>query len=483
MKSYQSCAADPARKGACVPTLELVRQACNAAADDAQARMQELGSVTSKKGKKELDAYTTALNMLYGVSREAQQLSYKDPAGLELLKTVNRDTGVQQYNMNRTFEVVEKKEAEAKALAQAAAASPAKPPPAVAPAKKPVVSARGAPTSSDKSGGGAASASAEKENPDEDAAAERAREGGAKAASRARSLGAALKNGMQDGAGLDAAGSGSGRPGTGGTAGPRTGQDLLLASVSGFGGSLTALGLKTGKDASGAPTITRADGSPATAEDLAALKARIASEPEALMRRPNFFSAIPRERFLELKTDYRGRPELRDGPFLHVGLSASERDFERSASCSKLSGPCAPHAKTASYKKGEPVPPEELAAIHRAIHDEPEEDFIDLGPDSGPDSGKPATAAASAGDFVPEPAPASPRGLKAVLAGIERLIGREPAPVSSAAAGASGARRPAGAAVPEAGELGGLVARTGWVLPAAGAALLALALLLRSRAS
>ena len=487
------CAADPARKSECVQVLNTIRSACNAKADDAQARMQELGSVDSKQAKPEMEGYTDALNMLFAISREAQQLSYKDPKALELLKGVNRDTGEQQYRMNRTFEIVEKIKADASAIKTASKDKPAAPSPAGGDKTVPHAAATGGTPTARTSPGRNGSTGSPSRDASEDeaapkaadeAAAQQARTNGGKAMSRARGLGDALKRGVND---EDVTGTenASGRPGGAGpAAAPKTEKDLLLASVSGFGGSLTALGLQAGKDASGSPAILRADGSRATVEDLAALKARIANEPAALMRRPNFFSVIPRKHFQELKEDFRSRPELRNGHFRHIALSESERDFQRSASCSTLSGPCAPHAAATSYKKGDEVPPEELAAIHRAVHDEPEGEFFDEGPDAGLE---PETHAVTAGSPAEVNAPLPTNGLRAVIARLESLIETAPdadrsAPPAAAGASASGRR----AAVSVPGAVATIItARLKRGLPMAVAALLALALLLmlRRRAS
>ncbi|MBI2787106.1 MAG: hypothetical protein HYX59_00360 [Elusimicrobia bacterium] len=165
-----------------------------------------------------------------------------------------------------------------------------------------------------------------------EAAAERARADGDKAMSRARGLGEELKKDLREGEGAAPGGAQPGRaPG-----GIPSDRDLLAASYAGYGASLSALGLVVGRDESGRPALRRADGSPATAEDLAALQARIAAEPAALMRRPDFFSAIPRVRFEELKQAYRSRPELRAGVFRDVGLNELPQGRRRPARGARL---------------------------------------------------------------------------------------------------------------------------------------------------
>lgn len=315
--------------------------------------------------------------------------------------------------------------------------------------------------------------------PGEEAAA-RARAGGDKAMSRARGLGEAFKKELRG----DAGGAPGGGPKTdkapGGAPAER---DLLPASYSGYGASLAALGLVVGRDEAGRPAPRRADGGPATAEDLAALKARIATEPGALMRRPDFFFRLPRVRFQELKEAYRSRPELRDGVFRDVGLSASGRDFERVVSCEALSGACAPHAK-ASYRKGDLVPPEELAAIHRRLRGgDPDSDFEDEGPGDEWESEDPAASAPAPGETAEAATAASAsERARAVVRAIERLAGAgEAAKDNTGGPGAAGAARLAWGEVPGAAVLA--LERGRGRLSAAGAGLFVLAVLLLSRRS
>lgn len=148
---------------------------------------------------------------------------------------------------------------------------------------------------------------------------------------------------------------------------PATPHDLMLASMSGFGGAFTSLGLKAGAAPGGEPAIFRSDGTPATAQEVSALRARIASEPKALMRQPDFFEVLPRERFEDLKREYRTQPGLRDASFRDITLTERDRDFLWSASCSKLSGDCNPHASAPSYKQGEEVPARDLGSIWEEV--------------------------------------------------------------------------------------------------------------------
>lgn len=315
--------------------------------------------------------------------------------------------------------------------------------------------------------------------PPAEAAAERARADGDKAMSRARGLGDALKKDLRE---AEGAGPGGAQPGRA-PGGPPSDRDLLAAAYSGYGASLTALGLAVGRDAAGRPALIRADGSPATPEDLAALKARIAAEPEALMRRPDLFSVIPRARFKELQEAYRSRPELRDGVFRDVGLSASGRDFERTGSCEKLSGACAPEART-SYRKGDAVPPEELAALHRRLRGgDPDEDFEDAGPGDEWETEAPAAGAAAAAPAADGGRAAAPGSTeRTVLRALERLTGGDAREQASAGGpGASAAARRAWGDVP--GAAVAALERGRGRMSAAGAALFVVAVLLLSRRS
>lgn len=159
-------------------------------------------------------------------------------------------------------------------------------------------------------------------------------------------------------------------------ANPRTAKELVLAAHSGFGGSFQALGLKAGQGPGGEPAVLRKDGGLATPAEVAALRARIDAEPAALLRRPDFFEALPRERYQSLRRDYASRPELRGTSFMDVGATARERDFVWSSSCDRLSGACNPNSAQPSYRRGQDVSPEDLNRIWSDINKEDEDDSI-----------------------------------------------------------------------------------------------------------
>lgn len=174
-------------------------------------------------------------------------------------------------------------------------------------------------------------------------------------------------------------------------ANPSTQSELLLASMVGFRGAFQSLGLKAAGNA-----ILRGDGRPATARQLDALKARIREEPLALMQRPDFFKALPRERFQELKSRYQESDPRRASDFKHVALSESQRDFAFSGSCDSVSGDCNPYLRGRSYQRGKYVPPEDLAKIWKGIREmaEAEENARRLAP-----APKPARRAPPRGSF------------------------------------------------------------------------------------
>jgi hypothetical protein len=193
-----------------------------------------------------------------------------------------------------------------------------------------------------------------------------------KAADAARRLGEMLKSGAREDDGAAGAPSAPARPaaiteGSGDPARPRTREDLLLAASSGFKASFDAVGLKVS-----AGRVERRDGRPASDADLVELKRRIDSDPEALLRRPDFFEILPRARFSALKHDLSSRPDLGATVFRHVALSSSGRDLEWSQSCQLLSGSCNAAAER-SYAKRDPVPPEDLRRIDVELHPEEEE--------------------------------------------------------------------------------------------------------------
>lgn len=148
---------------------------------------------------------------------------------------------------------------------------------------------------------------------------------------------------------------------------PVSGQDLLLAAGTGFQSSLLQQGLKLGVGPDGRPAIVDRAGRLADARRLDALRGQILADPMALMKRPDFFAVLPRERFGGLKGAHRAGEHPRD--FKDMGLTAGDRDFEWARSCNKLSGDCNPHTKLAAYKKKEFVPPEDLDRLWKAIKD------------------------------------------------------------------------------------------------------------------
>ncbi len=158
---------------------------------------------------------------------------------------------------------------------------------------------------------------------------------------------------------------------------PRTVSEMALAARKGFAATFRDQALKVGSGPRGEPAILRADGAAASAADLARLRTALSSDPAALRRRPDFFEVLPREKFADLKRDFAARPELRATVFKDIGLTARERDFQWTASCSGLSGNCNPLAAQSSYRKGQDVAPEDLDAVWNAAQEEifdPEED-------------------------------------------------------------------------------------------------------------
>lgn len=147
-------------------------------------------------------------------------------------------------------------------------------------------------------------------------------------------------------------------------ANPKTGQDLMLASMSGYKGAFAAAGMKMGRGADGEPQVLRSDGTPASASEIEALTGLIGSEPQALQKRPDFFSVIPRDNYNSLKETYREKSDAK--AFKHVGLP-DRRDFEWSRSCEKVSGNCNEYTSQNSYRKGEYVSPEDLWSISEVM--------------------------------------------------------------------------------------------------------------------
>lgn len=145
--------------------------------------------------------------------------------------------------------------------------------------------------------------------------------------------------------------------------------ELALAERTGYAAAFRDQGLKVGPGPRGEPSIQRADGTPASAEDLSRLRAALSAEPAALARRPDFYEVLPRQRYADLKRDFTGRPDLRPTAFKDMGLEQN-RDFRWTVSCSVLSGGCNPLARGPSYRKGQDVPPEDLKEVWKAVHAE-----------------------------------------------------------------------------------------------------------------
>lgn len=211
--------------------------------------------------------------------------------------------------------------------------------------------------------------------------------GGQVSMDKARKMGDALKKSLADPAALGEALSGEAAGGDSSAAGiagamqegmkqlpdptkPRTQEDLLAAARSGYMDSFNALGLKVGHDGAGKPSIVRSDGAPASEADLKTLSERIGAEPRALLRRPDFFKVVSREKFTDLKKDYKAAQEPGEGVFKHVKLQ-EERDFVWSKSCKALAGGCNRYAGSSSYQGGHDVPPEDLRSFWNAQHGEP----------------------------------------------------------------------------------------------------------------
>ena len=224
----------------------------------------------------------------------------------------------------------------------------------------------------------------------DDADASEAEKKGGAAVQKALDLGSSFKGAAKDpgalglpGAGKDlkapggpeqaaAAVDGASRPGPSGPPAdpsqPRTEAELVIAAQSGYKAAPAAVGLVLTRDSFGTASLKRADGKPPTKQDLDALRRRIESEPRALMRRPDFFERISRQRYGELKSDYRSKPELKTAAFKDVGLTAADRDFVWERSCDKVSGDCNPAARDGSYKKDAEVAPEDLDSIWKQIY-------------------------------------------------------------------------------------------------------------------
>jgi hypothetical protein len=203
------------------------------------------------------------------------------------------------------------------------------------------------------------------------ATAERAAKAGGErsgaAAARAAKLGAQLGAGMRAPEGLDGGGGparaagGGGPPPAGGASPAPAGSPAAAApgapgpaASAGLGGAMEAMGLKVGRDSEGRAAVLRRDGTPATARELELVRADAGG-------------VLPYAAHGELLASYSAKPELRDTDFKHVEAPASEKDFRWSKSCDKVSGECNKHAGKGSYKRGDHVPPDDLADIWKSI--------------------------------------------------------------------------------------------------------------------
>jgi len=239
-----------------------------------------------------------------------------------------------------------------------------------------------------------------------------------------------------------------------------TAADVALAAQTGFGPSIREFGYKVGRGPGGAPVVRTADGRPAAPDEVARLGAALKAEPEALMRRPDFFAVLPRADFRELKTDYSARPAWRGTVFKDIGMTPENRDFRWSASCSSLTGGCNPAGGETPYRAGEFVPPENLktalAAARAASPDEGDDSELTGYTDEERQEAAAADAAAR------KMSGAKRTTLAGLLQGLGEWVR------ASSPGGAAEAEAPAGAAVYGEGKPGTAV-RAG-VRPAAGPA-------------
>ena len=191
------------------------------------------------------------------------------------------------------------------------------------------------------------------------------------AMTKARAMAESLKksadaenlSGTGSGAAADASRPGGAAGGPPDLSNPRTASDLGAAAASGFKSSFEALGMKTARGPGGELVILNARGALATAAELDQLKAQIASDPKALMRYPDFFSRITRDKYRQLKDAYAsqsGAPAFKD-------VALDSRDFDWARSCDAVSGDCNQTVKSKTYVKGQNVPPDDLDAMWAAI--------------------------------------------------------------------------------------------------------------------
>lgn len=148
---------------------------------------------------------------------------------------------------------------------------------------------------------------------------------------------------------------------------------LVAGAYSGFAASYRREGLQVGSDADGRPRIETLKGEAATPAQIARLRARLAAEPRALLKRPDFFQVLPRPRFNALKAAYRASPALREGAFQDIAMSPQGRDFSWSRSCHALSGGCNPASALAHYSRGDFVAPETLNGVYERVEQDDED--------------------------------------------------------------------------------------------------------------
>jgi hypothetical protein len=285
-------------------------------------------------------------------------------------------------------------------------------------------------------------------------------------AAHAQKLGDALKAGLaQDpggfsggpgGDGMSRAGFGAAAGGAGAAGAPLAGggsgqmlasigsggaMSLQAAAASGLGASFRSMGLKMGPGGS----VLHEDGTPASAAEVAQLRERLASDPQALLKNPGLFDVLSRDKFDRLKSDYKDKPEQREDAFKHVGVTKDDRDFVHTASCDKdLESGCNKHTKSKRYRMGDYVSPEDLKAIDEALHPEDAQNASAGSPAAAYDGASPDEKPALAG---PEPEPAAPSGVVARLGSLLARLRGDSAPERPARAGAPGrAARPAAAA-------------------------------------
>jgi hypothetical protein len=216
---------------------------------------------------------------------------------------------------------------------------------------------------------------------------------------------------------------------TGNVGDPRSTADFALASRSGYASAFAAAGLKMSPDGK---TVLRLDGSAASPDDLARLRRQIDQMPQALTRRPDFFSVVSPEHYSDLKGGYHSHPELSGSVYKDVGTTPQDRDFVRTNSCDKASGDCNENSEKASYKKGEFVPPEDLDKMWADLQKKLDEEDKGEEPGEGRAAGATGEAAletlglpADAGTLASLGAHAAPEGIA--------VTASKPAPAPAAA--------------------------------------------------